>query len=221
MVATDANGCTLTETITVDSLNPRANFEITSDQFTSNYKGTAEIDAHFVNLSEHFANPFNPLADTTFFWNFDSPQGMWILSEDLNESFDKIYEPRDDSYDVDVCLVAINKNGCTDTLCKNIIVYSPIEFDNVNIFSPNGDGANDLFTFEFKSKSIAEFKCVIVDRWGITKTEMSAITDTWDGTDMNGSKCNDGVYFYTYEAITDNGTTLVGQGTVQIVGGGK
>uniref|UniRef100_UPI00048874E9 T9SS type B sorting domain-containing protein n=1 Tax=Crocinitomix catalasitica TaxID=184607 RepID=UPI00048874E9 len=218
MVATDANGCTLTETITVDSLNPRANFEITSDQFTSNYKGTAEIDAHFVNLSENFANPFNPLADTTFFWNFDSPQGGWVLSEALEENFDTVYQARGESYDIDVCLVAINKNGCTDTLCKNIVIYEPIEFKHVNIFSPNGDGMNDIFTFQFQSKSISEFHCVIVDRWGITKTELDQITEGWDGTDKSGSKCTDGVYFYTYEAITDDGTELVGQGTVQIVG---
>ena len=217
MLITDANGCTLMRSITVDSLNPRANFEITSEQFTSNYKGNADLAAHFANLSENYANPFNPFADTTFFWNFDSPEGKWILNEDINERIDRIFEARGESYDVDVCLVAINKNGCSDTLCKKIVVYEPIEFNHVNIFSPNGDGANDEFTFEFKSKSISEFHCVIVDRWGGVKTELFDVTESWDGTDRSGSKCTDGVYFYIYEAITDDGSTLSGQGTVQIV----
>jgi hypothetical protein len=37
---------------------------------------------------------------------------------------------------------------------------------------------------------------------------------------MNGTVCKDGVYFYTYTAVTDNGTPLAGQGTVQINGTG-
>ncbi|WP_157454305.1 PKD domain-containing protein, partial [Crocinitomix catalasitica] len=81
MVATDENGCTLTQILTVDSLNPRANFEITSPQFTSNYKGTANVETHYTNTSQHFANPNNPLSDTTFFWNFNYLPGDWILSE--------------------------------------------------------------------------------------------------------------------------------------------
>ncbi|WP_157454175.1 T9SS type B sorting domain-containing protein, partial [Crocinitomix catalasitica] len=121
--------------------------------------------------------------------------------------------------DIEVCLVALNKNGCSDTLCKVINIYEPIKLDNVNIFTPNGDGLNDLFTFINHQASISEFSCVIVNRWGIKIHEMNDITDSWDGTDMSGSKCQDGVYFYTYLATSDNGTKIEGQSTVTIQSG--
>ena len=88
----------------------------------------------------------------------------------------------------------------------------------MNIFSPNGDGVNDFFTFEYKSASIAELECIIVNRWGIKVGEINTPTGSWDGTDLNGSPCSDGVYFYTYVAKADNGEKLEGQGTIQIVG---
>jgi gliding motility-associated-like protein len=218
IIATDENGCVKTQIITLDSLNPIANFEMTSEQFTSNYEGTANVSVNFVNQSSNFANPKNPGADTTFHWNFDYDNSSWIISHDLFETFDTTYQPRGESYTIDVCLVASNKNGCTDTTCKLIQIYEPIVFDHVNIFTPNGDGANDVFTFDFRSASIAEFHCVIVDRWGTVVTELHDITDSWDGTNQNNTPCSNGVYFYTYQAVTDNGTELNGNGSVQLVG---
>ncbi len=218
VVIRDANGCVLRDTITVDSLNPIAAFDVISDQLNGDLKGTADVEVVFENKSLYFANILNPLADTTFFWNLDSPNGDWIISEHVEETMDTIYKAKGYSYEVEVCLVAMNKNGCTDTACKIITIFEPIAFDGVNIFSPNGDGVNDFFTFEYKSASIAELECIIVNRWGIKVGEINTPTGSWDGTDLNGSPCSDGVYFYTYVAKADNGEKLEGQGTIQIVG---
>lgn len=217
LTAVDANGCILKNTVFLDSLNPIADFSVTSEQLNFDLKGTAPVEAVFTNLSENFANPNNPSADTTFFWNLDRPLADWQVSHDYFEIFDTTYIARGETYMVDVCLVALNKNGCRDTACKVITIFEPIAFVEINIFSPNGDGINDAFSFDFRSASIAEFSCVIVNRWGVVIHEMNNITDEWDGSDMNGDPCNDGVYFYNYMATTDNGTNLSGQGTVQIV----
>ena len=96
-------------------------------------------------------------------------------------------------------------------------IFEPIAFTDINIFSPNNDGINDVFSFDFRAASIATFSCVIVNRWGTIIYEMDEITDFWDGTTQAGEACSDGVYFYTYRATTDNGTVLNGQGTVQLV----
>ncbi len=218
ITATDANGCIVTEIITVDSLNPIADFTVNSAQLNFDNKGTADVDVVFTNTSLYFSNPNDPLADTTFFWNLDSPNADWEITHDYSEQFDTIYGARGVSYVVEVCLVAMNKNGCTDTACKLITVFEPIKFDGVNIFSPNDDGNNDVFTFEFKSASIAELECIIVNRWGIKVGEITTPNGTWDGKDMNGDPCGDGVYFYTYVAKADNGEKLEGQGSLQIVG---
>lgn len=215
IVVTDLNGCQLIDTITVDSLNPVADFEMTSPQFTADYEGTAPVEVTFINNSMYFANPNNPSADTTFSWNFnfDNPPG-WIISHDLFETFDTIYS---DGGEYMVCLEAVNKNGCSDTLCKPIIIYDLESFTPLNVFTPNGDGVNDEFNFGFQSTAIVEFECVIVNRWGWTVAELADITQSWDGTDKSGSNCIEGVYFYNYRAVAENGETIEGQGHVHLI----
>jgi gliding motility-associated-like protein len=216
MVVTDDNGCTLTETVVLDSVSPIADFGIASDEFLSAgvYEGTAVVCVEFTNQSQYFANPNDPNADTTFFWNLNTPDAGWVLSENANQSFDTCYTS---AGIYSVCLVALNKNGCSDTNCVDMIIYDPLEFTPVNIFSPDGDGVNDVFTFEFWSQAVATFECTIVNRWGIVVNVMDDITDEWDGTDMSGSPCTDGIYFYTYSGVATNGDTFSGQGTVHIV----
>ncbi|MFT5822187.1 MAG: gliding motility-associated-like protein [Crocinitomix sp.] len=217
LTATDDNGCTLTQTLYLDSLNPIAAFTVNSAQLNTDCQGTAVIEVEFVNNSDNYANTNNPTADTTFFWNLNTPNANWQISHDFHTPFDTIYSSQGDTYYADVCLVAINKNGCTDSTCKTITIYEPIAFSAINIFSPNGDGINDAFTFDFKAASILTFNCIIINRWGAVVAELNAITDGWDGRDKSGSTCKDGVYFYKYEATTANNTKLNGQGTVQLI----
>lgn len=216
--ATDNNGCVLTKSLFLDSLNPISDFTITSIQLNTDNKGTAPVEVVFENQSENFANPNNPLSDTTFFWNLNHPQNDWQLSVNYYELFDTTYQATGKSYEVDVCLVAMNKNGCTDTTCKVLTIFEPIAFANINIFTPNNDGKNDVFTFDYKAASIAEFKCIITNRWGQVVCEITTINGFWDGINQQGNTCPNGVYFYTYSAVTDNGTKLKGQGTVELVG---
>jgi gliding motility-associated-like protein len=197
-------------------LNPIADFSITSPDFTTDYEGTAPVNAHFINLSQNYDNPNSPSGLPTFFWNFDNQQDGtgWILTHEVTDEFDTTYTVGDEYL---VCLVAINKNGCTDTLCKTVVVYDPLLFVAVNVFTPDNDGVNDLFTFDLRADAVSEFNCVIVNRWGVEVFEMNNIADAWDGKDKNGSDCKDGVYFYTYSGKADNGDPFVGQGTVSIL----
>lgn len=217
ITAIDANGCVLTEIIQLDSVNPVAAFTVNSAQLNADCKGTAQVDAMFTNESMYFANPFDPGADTVFLWNLDTLNASDFFSYDYFEQPDTSYFAKGQSYEVEVCLTAYNKNGCFDVTCKTLTIFEPIAFDNVNIFSPDNDGTNDVFTFQFKSASISTLECVIVNRWGIKVGEINEPNGEWDGTDMNGDPCNDGVYFYTYEAGADNGEKLTGQGTLQLI----
>jgi len=217
VTATDDNNCTVDATIVLDSLNPIANFEATSPQFTpGTYEGTAVVDVHFVNQSLYFANPNDPTADTTFFWNFNYDNSIWIISHDVAQTFDTSYA-LGGTYQV--CLVALNKNGCSDTLCKNLIIFDPLVFVPINIFTPDGDGINDEFSFNHRAEAVTIFNCIIVNRWGDILYEMTDINGSWDGKTQGGKLCPDGVYFYTYEGTAENGETFEGQGTVEIING--
>ena len=214
ITVTDDVGCIMKRIITVDSLNPIADFTVTSDQLNGDLNGTETVYATFTNTSTNFANPLNPLADTTFFWNLNYDNTGWILSESLEETFDTLYNG-EEVYTV--CLVAMNKNGCTDTTCKDITVYAQPGFVPYNIFSPNNDGKNDVFSFSLGADGVAQFSCIVVDRWGNTIFEFTDVTQAWDGKTKGGNPCTDGVYFYTYVIEYTNGTKDEGQGNVTIV----
>lgn len=210
----DSEGCVVDTTILVDSLNPEAIFTVTSDQLNDDCKGTEDVFANFSNQSINFANPLNPGADTTFFWNLDYPNTNWILSEDLEEQFDTVYRG-EQVYTV--CLAVQNKNGCKDTTCKEITVFAEPEFIPFNIFTPDGDGINDLLSFNKEAKGVDLFECVLVDRWGSVVFEFNSIADGWDGNRKSGSPSVAGVYFYTYFIRYTNGTEQKGQGNVTLL----
>ncbi len=221
ITVTDAGGCVLTKIVTVDSVNPIAAFDIISTDLNENLAGTADVAVEFVNRSLYFANPEDPDNDTLFLWDMDRTEDDdWLISHDYFERPDTIYKARDASYDVDICLIAFNKNGCKDTTCKTITIWQPPELSAPNIFSPNSNGTNDGFTFEHMQKGIDEFYCIIVNRWGVQVAEINEITGYWDGNDYDGQPCTDGVYFYSYTAKADNGEKFSGHGTVTLVSSG-
>jgi gliding motility-associated-like protein len=214
VTVTDAKNCTMVEQIMLDSVNPEAIFTAESPDFTSPLEGTAPVHVTFTNQSLYFANPLNPLADTTFFWNLDTVGGSWFISHDIEDVIDTTYYG-EEIYTV--CLVAVNKNDCKDTSCIEIIVHDQPLMGTPNVFTPGSDGSNDVFTFEYKSQAVETFSAVIVDRWGKTVFEFTDVNQFWDGTNAGGRDCADGVYFYTYEVQFTNGTEEQGQGNVHLI----
>jgi gliding motility-associated-like protein len=212
ITVTDNNGCELIEFVDLDSINPIADFDVNSLQLNEDLQGTAVVDANFVNQSSNFASESDPFSDTTFYWYFDLPPNDWVLSQDFYETFDRSYT---DSGTYNVCLVAINKNGCVDTTCKDLLIFDFPELITPNVFTPNGDDQNDLFFFP--NVAIEEFNCIVVNRWGVKVFEFTEVTQGWDGNDLNGDPCTTGVYFYTYKATATNGTVFEGQGNIQIL----
>jgi gliding motility-associated-like protein len=217
---TDGFGCVLTKIIKVDSVNPIASFTTESAMLNDNCEGTADVEVIFTNQSRYYANPNNPDTDTLFMWDMDRVStDSWTICHDFYEQFDTTYEARGASYEVDICLIAFNKNGCKDTACKTITIWEPPVLEPVNVFTPNTNGTNDVFTFKNFQKGIREFNCIIVNRWGVKVGEISEITGFWNGTSPNGDLCPNGVYFYTYVATADNGEEFSGQGTVTLLSG--
>lgn len=212
----DENGCILRDTVRMDSVNPVAAFTMDIPQEPTDCDAVVPVDITFTNQSLYFANPNNPFADTNFYYNFSYAEGDWVISNSLEDVYTINYTQ---SGDYTVCLVAQNKNGCTDTLCKPLILCDDLEFTPVNIFSPNGDGNNDIFTFYERQVAVIEFRCVVVNRWGNVIREFDDISDGWDGTDAGGNPVPDGVYFYKYSGKGQTGEILEGQGNVQLVRG--
>lgn len=94
------------------------------------------------------------------------------------------------------------------------------EYRIPNVFTPNGDGLNDLlrpFPYRFIEK--IDFK--IYNRWGKCVFETEDLDIGWDGKDKDSGKdCHEGVYFYTckvYEKFLDGLKARPINGTIQLM----
>jgi gliding motility-associated-like protein len=92
------------------------------------------------------------------------------------------------------------------TVCDSIPLppidtsFTVLEPTLPNVFTPNGDGVNDVFKFELKQATLHHFN--VYDRWGLEmKNEKLKINDEvrWDGKSIQGDACPAGVYFYVLE----------------------
>jgi len=82
------------------------------------------------------------------------------------------------------------------------------QYELPNTFTPNGDGANDLF-FPRKNRFIDQVKFELFNEWGNKVFETTDPNINWDGLDLGGREVDDGVYFYTcnlFELANDGGT---------------
>jgi len=105
--------------------------------------------------------------------------------------------------------VTVNKCSATDTIliseedCE-ILLRMP------NVFTPNGDGINDLFT-PIVSKGIVSMHTIIYNRWGERLFETNIPRVGWSAKSVS-----DGVYFWTiyYTDIKGLNNKLSGYVTV-------
>lgn len=90
-----------------------------------------------------------------------------------------------------------------------------VEFPN--IFSPNGDGINDLFV-PLSDCNFVEFEFLIFDRWGNLVFKTTDISNGWDGKYfLSQELANVGTYAYLLKyTIDENGKTTENQVTGDI-----
>lgn len=126
-----------------------------------------------------------------------------------------------ETYTTTYTVVVISKDGCSASAEIEIRVDSVADVYVPNIFSPNGDGNNDLFWVQGEDADLMIESLLIYDRWGnnvYTANNMLVGEDAqgWDGT-YQGRPVNPGVYVYLLEMRTANGELLVKSGDITVV----
>lgn len=148
-------------------------------------------------------------------------QSIWDFGNGLNSTVPGM-NSQNSTYPVGgyytILLKVRNSQGCVDTHSVLLQVKDPDLF-LPNVFSPNGDGANELFTLPFDAFS--EFHIVIQNRWGnvVCDRNKDAATPTllWDGTNNGGAMVADGVYFYQMTGKMYGGTDFNKHGFVTVI----
>lgn len=139
---------------------------------------------------------------TSWYWNF----GNNNFSNDKNPT--NIYNIPSDYM---VKLISYNNLGCADTIEKEIIVHDKSSLLVPNIFTPNGDGKNDIF----KVKHEEEFECFnikIFDRWGSKIYETTNINNGWDAHHHTN-----GTYYYIISAMGKDGKEWELHGNITVI----
>jgi gliding motility-associated-like protein len=115
-----------------------------------------------------------------------------------------------------VMLIA-TKGACTDTAYKVIKIDLPSKLEIPNIFTPNADGSNDVFSV--RAANLTRIDAIIFDRWGNRVYEVSSSTGNiaWDGKNLGGKNCAEGVYFYIIKAEGKDTKTYEYKGNVTLM----
>lgn len=113
-----------------------------------------------------------------------------------------------------ICLTAFDGNGCLDVACQNINILGPDVAELPNVFSPNGDGQNDVFA------PLATFgrgwcQLHVLNRWGQVVFEGDASLG-WNGRD-DSTPCPEGTYFWTLGCHASLSGTNGAHGTVTLL----
>jgi gliding motility-associated-like protein len=113
-------------------------------------------------------------------------------------------------------LIATNASGCMDTSrqCIELIRLAEVTYSIPNVFSPNGDGVNDVFFI--KNTGLKTLDCLIYDRWGRKIGEFNTLNGSWDGRNK-GQKLSDGTYYYLLTIQTIGGETKHEKGFVELI----
>ena len=94
----------------------------------------------------------------------------------------------------------INEEGCTDEDQVTVFVDADYEVFFPNIFTPNQDGINDLFTAFGNEEILIIRELRLFDRWGeavFARNDFAPndVSLGWDGT-LNGEEMNSAVFVY-------------------------
>lgn len=118
----------------------------------------------------------------------------------------------------DITLAATNQYECRDSVTEHVRVYVPVSFMVPNAFTPNDDGLNDYFVPVYEGVELTKYLMMIYDRAGRLVFKSTNPTVGWDGRDLNGQLCPQGVYTYYIHHWTQM-DDLRGTGQPAITGG--
>ncbi len=112
-------------------------------------------------------------------------------------------------------LMATDFNGCLTMAFSDLFIVD-CEIAIPNIFTPNGDGLNDLWIVGSELPSY--FRTEVYNRWGQLVFQSIDQNVHWDGIHYkSGEFCPEGVYFYVVDAANYFGTRFQQTGTVTLI----
>ena len=176
------NGCSTTDTIIINQ--PPAPPD------------TLQMNTEFCD-SDLQATLYGPEGFTGYEWYFNGTMVAGANADSLIISNPAQYSQYKVSYLV---------NGCrrnTTVVLKTTSAFSSFTVNYTNIFTPNNDGANDLFypfvsaayTPQALGSALATYNLTVYNRWGTKIYDSNSYSAGWPGS-IKGKASDDGIYFW-------------------------
>jgi len=200
LTAIDANECEATEVIWIKE-PLLVQVELGDDQIIAT--GDTVIMQAMVNI------PIDSIASVTW-TGLDTTACIQCLTQTIVPVITT-------SYSIEV----VSIDGCADKDGMTLFVDHDNDVYVPNIFSPNGDGINDVLLIGLGSdvEEISSF--VIYDRWGnmvfsADHIQAGGTTIAWDAT-LNNKRMNPGVFTYRLVVEFTDGTSEVRYGDITLI----
>jgi gliding motility-associated-like protein len=193
LTITDANNCTATLTT---GLTVPGNPAVVAAFTPSPSQGTAPLTVGLTN---------NSSGATHYLWSFGNGSGATTMNATAVYPTAGVYT---------VTLVASN-GSCFGLDTAVIIVNDATSIVIPNIFSPNGDGINDVFYIA--TTGMSSLHVDIFNRWGQLVYTLGSINQSWDGKLNNGNQATEGTYYFILSAVGLDGKTFSKEGPLTLV----
>lgn len=172
LTVTDANNCGVDTIVSIAAGEVIADFDYTANS------EFVPVDVQFNNTSQ---------GATIYEWAFGTGETSDVINPVYTYTASGTYQVTLTAY------LDINKL-CLDTAIQTIDLGIEPSFEIAQVFSPNGDGVNDVFTIN--GINIFDVEGVIYNRWGTEINSWNTIQGGWDGRTYSGVDVPAGTYFY-------------------------
>ena len=111
--------------------------------------------------------------------------------------------------------LTVTDGMCTSTATIIIEVKGKSSILIPNVFTPNVDGQNDVFTVD--GTNLESVKAEIFNRWGQKMYSWNRVKGYWDGRTLSGAEAPDGTYFYIISAKGIDGEEYFKKGGFSLI----
>lgn len=197
VIADLVHGCSISQNVMIESLpfiNPDFVIQPAMDCIPSELKDNIT----FIDVSQ------NGVSGT---WNFGNGT---IMPYEEGQSITQSYPGPGDFI---VTLSITNAYGCQGSVSKSICIMAEDPIFIPDIFSPNGDGNNDVLYV--RGFGIGRIEFVVYNRWGQEVFRSNDQRKGWDGT-FNGQPASTGSYFYSFKGYVGD-TVIEKSGEIALI----
>jgi gliding motility-associated-like protein len=212
------NVCSASDSVYVDMLNPPV------ASFSADIQsGCNPLEVTFTNASQNASSYYFDFGNGNTATINDLSNQTQTFTSSTNVMLVALSSPT--CGDTAYTTIAIVECGCTNPLALN---YDPLAMVDdgscilpvpiiiaPNVFTPNGDGANDLFFLDVTNQT--SITLTVLNRWGNKMFESAGMNPAWNGKTEGGAAAEEGTYFYKYLVTGVDGSEYTGHGFLQLV----